>query len=190
MVDAMVECLGRHFTKAYIEDQSPNTRAFFVTLGPRAGSVLVIESPEGLAIVGDMAPGHNGIVSAFGLGLEWFGRAQSGDYLCSKFLAQEFNPRRAAASLREWQTRLESDEVSRKRLPKHFFLCEIEEYAQKVEEGYESQADVVDWLEEHGEEGSLWSECMWDYNDNDAARLIAIQSAFARLWQAREVSRG
>lgn len=55
----------------------------------RMGSCLILFTPEGIAIMGDMTPGR-AAVSTLGYGLDWFASELGWDYLCSKFLEKEW----------------------------------------------------------------------------------------------------
>lgn len=46
---------------------------------------LVIESPEGLTLIGDWVPKRHGCNSDRGYGIGWFSGSLSADYLCEKF---------------------------------------------------------------------------------------------------------
>ena len=69
----------------------------------RMMSTLLVFTPEGIAIMGDLTPETNGTVSAFGYAVDWFAGKNSEDYLCEKFLHREWVPELAEAALRDPQ---------------------------------------------------------------------------------------
>lgn len=57
----------------------------------RAQSTLIIFSPEGIVVTGDLCPGENrGVMSDYGYGLPWFVQDLDPDYLAEKFLRKRF----------------------------------------------------------------------------------------------------
>lgn len=59
----------------------------------RAMSTLVLFGPEGIVVMGDLCPNLHGSISAYNYGVGWFSKqGLSEDYLCSKFLQQEWQP--------------------------------------------------------------------------------------------------
>lgn len=66
----------------------------------RSESCLILFTPEGIVITGDMTPGR-GAVSAFGYGLDWFVSELGWDYLASKFLDKEWVPELAVEYCRD-----------------------------------------------------------------------------------------
>lgn len=69
-------------------------RAFYLKKpgGGRMMSTLILFTPEGIVICGDLNPHPTGRGSAscFGYGLPWFASELDGGYLCSKFLDKEW----------------------------------------------------------------------------------------------------
>lgn len=147
----------------------------------RIDSVLLLFTPEGIAIQGDITPSHHGDtlgpdrVSSFKCHLEWFAKDLSEDYLCSKFLSKVWVREYAEQELRDpngcWQEGLREDP-----------------------EQMESFQEILDNLDEHGEEW-LYHELTEagfvvddgvpgrGYEPHAAGWLCAIQQAFARLWR-------
>lgn len=71
-------------------------KAFYIKEpGTRMGSSLILFTPEGIAIMGDLTPGR-GAMSVYGYGLSWFASELGEDYLCGKFLEKEWVPEYAA----------------------------------------------------------------------------------------------
>lgn len=69
----------------------------------RMDSCLIMFTPEGIGILGDLCPGNdsrNSGVHAYGYGLEWFVGRLSWSYLCEKFLCKEWNAEVAADDCR------------------------------------------------------------------------------------------
>ena len=70
---------------------NPSFRAFMMKqrgYEGRMGSTLLMETPEGVVITGDLCPRANtrGVISDLGYNLGWFAGTSSADYLASKFL--------------------------------------------------------------------------------------------------------
>ena len=63
----------------------------------RMGSTLLMETPEGLVISGDVCPRANtrGVISDLGYNLGWFAGTSSADYLASKFLEKGWHAKLA-----------------------------------------------------------------------------------------------
>lgn len=79
---------------------TPNFKAFYLRPpgGGRMMSTLIVFTPEGIVLMGDLTPGHHGNVSALGYGLSWFAGDLSGSYLCEKFLQKSWH----AELAKEW----------------------------------------------------------------------------------------
>lgn len=76
-------------------------KAFYLKLpNMRMESCLILFTPEGIVICGDMTPGR-GALSAFGYGLDWFASELGWDYLASKFLDKEWVPELAIEYCRD-----------------------------------------------------------------------------------------
>lgn len=70
----------------------------------RAQSCMILFSPEGINILGDLCPGNdarNSGVHAAGYGLAWFAGRLSWSYLCGKFLSKEWHKDLAAEDCRD-----------------------------------------------------------------------------------------
>jgi len=69
----------------------------------RMGSTLVMFTPEGIILAGDLTPQTNGSVSVLGKGKGFFTANLDPDYLAVKFLRDDhYEPERARAELRQW----------------------------------------------------------------------------------------
>jgi hypothetical protein len=69
----------------------------------RMQSCLIMFSPEGINILGDLCPGNdarNSGVHAYGYGLDWFAGHLSWSYLCEKFLSKEWHKELAEGDCR------------------------------------------------------------------------------------------
>ena len=70
----------------------PESRIVAYRLQPpkktRCMSTLLTFTPEGIVLQGDLTPGHHGMVSAIGYGLDWFAGPLGESYLCGKFLQE------------------------------------------------------------------------------------------------------
>lgn len=136
-------------------------------------STLIVFTPEGIALMGDVTPGKNGDVSCRGYGAEWFAGASSHSYLCEKFLHKGWHTELAAEELRDgWHDHFDGDAGKR---------AKLNELADDVEER------GAEWLrDELDEMGADTSDGIpgWGYNPSEAACLIAIQERFAALYPA------
>lgn len=98
------EHLKNHILEQVLD--TPKFKAFYLK-NPKYGrmdSCMFLFTPEGVIICGDLCPGNdkrNSGVHAYGYGLEWFAGKLSWDYLCSKFLTQEWHIQLAAEDCRD-----------------------------------------------------------------------------------------
>lgn len=69
--------------------------------GGRMMSTLLVFTPEGIVITGDVRPTREGNASSLGYGVDWFAGALGEDYLCSKFLKKGWHAELAAEELRD-----------------------------------------------------------------------------------------
>ncbi len=143
--------------------------------GRRMMSVLLVFTPEGIAIMGDLTPERNGSVSALGYGLGWFAGQLSKDYLCGKFLKTRWVPEFAARSLREHEPREDLSEQQ---------ISELDGLAKECEDG-EVSAEVF-----YNRYVEIFDTCPDrignDFDPGQSGWLYAIQRKFAELWAARE----
>lgn len=86
-------------------------KAFYLK-NPKYGrmeSCMILFSPEGINILGDLCPGNdprNSGVHASGYGLDWFAGGLSSSYLCEKFLGKEWHQ-----EIAEEDCRVMADEI-------------------------------------------------------------------------------
>lgn len=146
--------------------------------GGRMMSTLIMFTPEGIVLQGDLTPGRNGNVSSPWYGVGWFSGQLSGSYLCEKFLETKW--------VRELAVEQLSDPVAS-------FYCEADDAdVEKLKEIAKvlSGGDYgPEWLHE---ELSNLDGCYVDdgipglgYDPHEAAWLVAIQATFARLYHAQ-----
>ena len=96
------------FENHYLEQvlDTDRFKAFYMRapgLG-RMESCLIMFSPEGINILGDLCPGNdtrNSGVHAYGYGLDWFAGRLSWSYLCEKFLSKEWHRELAEEDCRD-----------------------------------------------------------------------------------------
>lgn len=97
-----------HSLKDHVLEQVLDTEKFkgFYLKPPgrtRMMSTLILFTPEGIIICGDLCPGNRGAnrgnVSAFGYALDWFASKLGEDYLCSKFLDKDWHEELAVRDL-------------------------------------------------------------------------------------------
>ena len=148
-------------------------------MGSRINSALIIFSPEGIILCGDLCPeaGGNAVASVFGYGLGWFAGLLGGDYLCSKFLSREHVPKRALECVKSILSEKDMSEEQRKVLQEaleedpdaegcHF--ATLDRFANLM-----SKAGLYDYITDG---------CGMDYNPRDASILCAIQQRFAAAY--------
>jgi hypothetical protein len=140
----------------------------------RLMSCLIVFTDEGIAIMGDLVPTQNGVISSYGYGVQWFTGHLSEDYLCEKFLAKEFVPELAEQSFKEslLYARRQGDldkEESREAWDK------IESLHDELgpDRFYALYWDTFD---------DSPDTCGYDYNPGDAGWLCAIQQKFSELY--------
>jgi hypothetical protein len=153
----------------------------------RMGSCLILFTVEGIVIMGDLTPCQNGVISAYGYGLDWFAGQLSEDYLCSKFLTKEFVPELALQGFKE--RLLEKRRLSGVRCPSlddrfidKFTAREAWEY---VEGMMQDGMGRDEYYRLYCETFNDSPECGYGYNRSDAAWLCAIQQRFSELYQAQ-----
>ncbi len=156
----------------------------------RMGSTMIIFSPEGIVILGDLVPGHsngNGVVSTLGYGIGWFSGQLSPHYLAEKFLRQGWHAELAVEELKEWQknggNQYYDDETPLSK-EKQEELQELIDYLECGDIGPERYYDVMmeiydnpdifcDGAPGHG------------YDPSDLGWLVAIQVRFAELYREK-----
>ena len=94
--------LENHYLK--VVEHTPNIEMYYLR-EPGSGrmmSTLIMFTPEGIVITGDLAPGSSGhgVVSCSGYGIDWFTGLLDSDYLASKFLDRQWEREYSAEVLR------------------------------------------------------------------------------------------
>ena len=86
-------------------------QSFYLRRRPRERcmSTLLVFTPEGIAIMGDLTPTDHGTVSAMGYGLAWFAGELSSSYLAEKFLRRQYIPETMWEQVQWWITQAEED---------------------------------------------------------------------------------
>jgi hypothetical protein len=139
--------------------------------GTRMMSCLLLFTPEGIAIMGDLTPQLHGSVSVYGYGIGWFSKHLSEGYLCEKFLRERFVPELAEKELRDpegyWREEL-SPEVSDR------IADDLCDHGQEwlYEELLDAGVDCSDGIPGFG------------YDPAEAGWLCAIQQRFSELYSA------
>jgi hypothetical protein len=84
-----------------VQEQGP-IKAYYLKKYPdqRMMSTLLIFSPEGITITGDLRPCQNG-VTILGHNLEWFASKQEPEYLASKCLEKSYSDTRARDDIQQ-----------------------------------------------------------------------------------------
>ena len=144
----------------------------------RMMSTLLVFTPEGIVLMGDLCPGgpgNRGSISNYNYGIGWFSRPQSEYYLCEKFMAREWQSIVAAKFVREHiaEITLSGDPDYLKDLP------EWEDLLNRLDAGEMGSDHFHDALQElgyeHEDEG-------YEYNLNEAGWLCGIQQKFVELY--------
>lgn len=162
------------------ELDTPRYKAFWLHKeGTRCGSSRLLFTPEGIVILGDMAPGQYGVMSHRYQSLEWFTGELYADYLSSKFLRRGFHRGLAVEELQQIVTAKQYSfeeklsEESCEDLTRLIRLLDCEEVGK---EGLRDTLFEIDF--------DYFSEVFpgWGYNPNEVALLCAIQERFTHLY--------
>jgi hypothetical protein len=166
--------------------QKGEITAFYLE-DPKQGrmmSTLILFTPEGIALMGDLTPGRHAAVSSFGYDRRWFANKSSEDYLCEKFLDRKYLPDKAVKELldpdggwRDWDIgSIDEDDQKPTRYMER--LQSLDEIADDcLNHDYE-------WLDEQlSDIGFEVDEPVgWGYDQNEAGWLCAIQQRFRELY--------
>lgn len=158
----------------------------------RLESCLLLDTPEGFVIMGDMSPNNfHGCTSNFGYSLAWFAGNLSINYLLEKVhLEKSWQPELALADLTEWLKSLLENECmseetkawAKKELERGMstdeFTCQDDMNAYFDDMGVSLDAQEAAESVEH------WMEVIspWGPSLNDVALLYAIQKRFSELY--------
>lgn len=171
----MREALKDHVLEAVLD--ADQFKAFYLKrpgLG-RMMSTLIIFSPEGIVLQGDLTPETNGTVSCFGYGFGWFSGQLSEHYLCSKFLQTTFVADYAMDGLKEEILRMRRERELDKDKARELW------HSVYVSGDFQGPQQVYDfWMDELGQGDS--EGCPgYGYEPGEAGWLCAIQQRFAEL---------
>lgn len=171
----------------YLEEITSPTavvRAFYLreSIGSRIQAALIVFTPEGIVIMGDLVPGWRAAVSAFGKGLEWFSGELSPDYLASKFLEKDFLPESAARYLSEHKAMVaEQCDVGKGRGVTDEIEA-IDEAIASLMSGDWGAESFYSFLHEQDIDG-VHDGVGRDYHPGHLDLLVRTQKAFARLYR-------
>ncbi|NIN68662.1 MAG: hypothetical protein GTO63_28935 [Anaerolineae bacterium] len=107
----------------------------------RIMSTLILFTPEGIVIHGDYRPGHHGVISCYGYGLNWFAGRLSERYLCEKFLEQGWHREVAERELQDIIDDIESGD--KKKIADWEHLDILKDVQQLMEEREALHEDLV-----------------------------------------------
>jgi len=137
----------------------------------RMMSTLIVFSPEGITISGDLKP-CNGAVSCYGYNRNWFSGVLGVDYLCEKFLQKKWTCEQAVEAIR-WNIK-NYDAEGRKQW--RAVLADLKETWGTDDF---TSTHLYDAMNTHDLDTS--DGCPgYRYLDSEAGWLSAIQTAFAR----------
>lgn len=168
----MAEGLANH--RLDLLQQGPITAYRMGLPGTPTMSTLLLFTPVGIALMGDLTPERNGSVSALGYGLEWFKNEMSEGYLCEKFLEKKFVPELALRDLRDPDGLIRSDATPEQLEALDRIARTIHDYDGSLlaHELLFAGFDICD-----GVPG-------WGYHPGEAGWLCAIQRKFRELYLA------
>jgi hypothetical protein len=149
----------------------------------RMGSTQLVFTKEGIVIMGDLCPGLNGCISAYGYGINWFAGQLGGSYLGEKFLAKGFHPEAAADEMRDPNHWIHGDPDDADD-PEAVAELErdIDELCTKLQEGECSHEGLYDWMIEHGID-TADGTAGWCYDPHDLGMLCEIQRVFSSKYK-------
>jgi hypothetical protein len=174
--DHMRESLAGHVLELHADHEK--VKAFYLK-GPKNGrmmSSLILFTIEGIVIMGDLTPCQNGVISAYGYGLNWFAGRKSEDYLCEKFLRKEFVPELAEQSFKEQLLRWRRDEPGR--ISRADARDAWDQLGRLMCDGMDARAFYDLYYETFRDT----PECGCGYSRGDAGWLCAIQQRFSILY--------
>jgi hypothetical protein len=160
VIETICDCLS---TKAYYL-KKPD--------GSWVMSTLLLFTPEGIVLQGDLTPEQNGSISTIGYGLKWFLGDLSEGYLCEKFLRKEWVQYMAAKELADPNSHWREEATSSQLEGLDSILNRIDD----MEPGR-----LVDELERLGYE-AVDELPGFGYDPVKAGWLCAIQQRFAEAW--------
>lgn len=174
-------------------------KSFYLRRKPdsRMMSTLLIFSPEGIVITGDLCPANGGVIAP-GYGLDWFSKPLQPRYLAEKFLKEKWVPMAFSKAVRDYICdQFQSRTLSIKRYPWRIGHYVVDNWTEGrallhlVNHGelIESPHTAYDNLPAFRREGMGWycpfdSEFLspgYDYDPAELGWLAAIQRRFSEL---------
>lgn len=151
----------------------------------RMMSTLFIFGPEGIVIMGDLCPGgpkNQGSISDFNYGIGWFSGNLSENYLCSKFLTEEWQAEAALEWIGEHVKEIESGEEA----------GNVEAFLQIERDLRGGEMDESHFRDDLECAGYVCDDELpgYDYHRSTAGWLCALQQRFSELFSAKEESKG
>jgi hypothetical protein len=173
-----------------VQEQGP-IKAYYLKKYParRMMSTLLIFSPEGIVITGDMHPCQRGVIIQ-GYGLDWFASKQEPGYLASKCLEKRYSDTQARDDIqqmiRDW-----TKDAWKYRAPGQVAV------AKALRAGFRKLGEERDWDLSWGWQEKVHStfwEILQDdvygiglsYDTGDFAWLSAIQRRFAEVYREHQ----
>ncbi len=173
----MRESLKDHVLETVVETEKVQAYYLKKPGDGRMMSTLILFTPEGIVLQGDLTLGRNGNVSTLGHGRRWFSGDLSGSYLCEKFLHRVFVPAYAIEGLRYeiLQQRRQGD-ITKERARELWRDCPtISDDFRGPQETYDFWTDDLRNRDGDGCPG-------YGYEPGEAGRLCVIQQKFAELY--------
>lgn len=169
VVRDMVEILARHQLTELVAGNG--IRAFSMSRpDSRTYSVLLLFTPEGIVLMGDLQIEGRATVSQFGYGLDWWAGEMDEAYLVSKFLSKKWLPEKAMADLRECAEAAETP----KQQARFAALLDID-----------TQDELMDLALTIGVSCDELEGVGMAYDPTAAGWLCAVHQRFRKLWGAK-----
>jgi hypothetical protein len=163
-------------------DAGKDMKAFYLKK-PGEGrmmSTLIVFTPEGIVIQGDLTPGQNGNVSCFNYGLDWFRGDLSEGYLCGKFLETSFSREGTDENIREAI-------ISKRREGGIDRDAARELWDERPQDEEMDERGFYDFFcDRLGDDAS--ESIRYDYRPGEAGWLCVIQQRFAALYNAAQAT--
>ena len=154
----------------------------------RIQSCMILFCSEGIIICGDFCPRGNGVVSNYGYGLGWFSTPKGEDYLCEKFLSEEFSSKVAhdavVQRVEELKEALAECGEDSKYGAQYKMALEVYGNALEEDDGESIDCEYFGTPERFADLINEADDCdsmeynADDYNERDAEVLCAIQQRF------------
>ncbi len=172
-LDQCREMLKNHILEPVASDQRVTAYYMKDPAQGRMCSTLIVFTPEGIALMGDLTPEHNGSTSCMGYSLAWFAGELSDGYLCEKFLKTGWHAELAKEELERW---LKDDERE---------LTDDQRDAIRSAMGSVNDNNVHEMMDELESAGFSMDDgppgC--GYDPRERRILVAIQERFSQLYR-------